>query len=261
MWVLERDGHICSVQSGFRKNRSTTDNLVQFETYVQQAISHRLHTVVVFFDIAKAYDTALRHGVLHSLHQYNIRGNMPMFVKGFLQNRLMQVRVGKTLSQPVPTSQGIPQGSVLSCTCFMIAINSIANSLPANISSSLYVDDFAIYSSGTIPQAIERRIQLALNNLDIWSKSTGFTFSPEKTVTMHICRRRSCPKMAHQLSIANHPIRSVESCKFIGLIIDNSFTWKPHITVLKLSCRKILDFMKHIAHKKWGADRETILRL
>jgi potassium voltage-gated channel Eag-related subfamily H protein 8 len=32
MWVKERDGHISSVQSGFRKNRSTTDNLVQFET-------------------------------------------------------------------------------------------------------------------------------------------------------------------------------------------------------------------------------------
>jgi hypothetical protein len=211
MWVLEREGHISSVQSGFRQNRSTTDNLVQFESHVQEAISHRLHTVVVFFDIAKAYDTAWRHGVLRTLHQYNIRGNMPMFVKGFLQNRFIQVRVGKTLSQPVPTSQGIPQGSVLSCTCFMIAINSIANALPASISSSLYVDDFAIYSSGTIPQAIERRLQMALNNLEVWSKTTGLGFSPGKTVTMHICRRRSCPKMAHQLSLENHPIRCVES--------------------------------------------------
>ena len=31
IWLLETENHICEAQSGFSKNRSTTDSLVQFE--------------------------------------------------------------------------------------------------------------------------------------------------------------------------------------------------------------------------------------
>ena len=60
MWVLERGGHIPSEQSGFRKNRNTTDHLVQFENDVKDSITTKQHTIAIFFDIKKAYDTAWR---------------------------------------------------------------------------------------------------------------------------------------------------------------------------------------------------------
>ena len=81
--------------------------------------------------------------------------------------------------------KGTPQGSVLSCTCFLIAINEITDSLPPLVKGTLYVDDFAIYASSSRPQIIVRQHQNAINNLSKWSNKTGFQFSQEKT--FHAC--------------------------------------------------------------------------
>ena len=143
----------------------------------------------------------------------------------------------------------------------MIAINDINDSLPPNIQSALYVDDYVIYASGSIPHMLERRLQTAINKLSQWSNKTGFTFSTDKTVSMHICRKRNCPKLAHNLSIYNKSIKCVDKQVFLGLTIDNSLTWKYHIQKLKLSCYRKLDLLKHLTHKRWGADRTTLLRL
>ena len=43
-------------------------------------------------------------------------------------------------------------------------------------------------------------------------------------------------------------------------MIDNKLSWKAHITQLRKSCLKSLNLLKHLAHKKWGADT-LLLRL
>lgn len=125
VWYLERNKLINKMQSSFRNNRSTTDQLTELESDIQNAISHKEDTIVIMFDLQKAYDTARRHGVLMKMHKYGLGGNLPKFVNNFINDRKIQVRVGKALSNVVELQQGIPQGSVLSCTCFMIAINDI----------------------------------------------------------------------------------------------------------------------------------------
>ena len=259
MWILEKENHVCTAQSGFRKNRSTTDPLVQFQIDTMRAIENKQHTIAIFFDIKKAYDSAWRHGVVRSLFNFGLRGNLPRFIENFLKERYIKVRVGKTFSQPVHVPGGIPQGSVLSCSCFMIAINGITDSIPANVKSTLYVDDFSIYSSGSVSRTVERRLQITINNLEKWCNETGFCL--EKMACIHICRNRNCPRMAHQFTLKNTIIECVESYKFLGMIIDNKLNWNKHITNLRTSCNRILDLLKHLSHKSWGADRTCLLRL
>ncbi|GFT91496.1 putative RNA-directed DNA polymerase from transposon BS [Trichonephila clavipes] len=52
--------------SGFRKGRSTLDNLVFLEPQIRDAFVRRHHLVSLFFDIEKAYDRAWRYGILQS---------------------------------------------------------------------------------------------------------------------------------------------------------------------------------------------------
>ena len=68
------------------------------------------------------------------------------------------------MSRRVPYSEGIPQGRVLSCTCFMVVVNEIDSCLLPNINSALYVDDYVIYASGSVSHIIERRLQNAISN-------------------------------------------------------------------------------------------------
>lgn len=261
MWYLERNSIITLNQSGFRRNRSTTDHLVQLEHHLREAIASSQHTIAIFFDIKKAYDTAWRYGVLEKLYNFGLRGALPIFIANFLRDRSLKVRVGSTLSDSYPVNEGIPQGSVLSCTCFLIAINDIAETLPQTVRSVLYVDDFTIYMSGRSTNLIERQLQVALRCLKTWSLKSGLQFSLEKTICMHICRRRGCLKAASNITLNNQPIRCSPTHKFLGITLDSSLTWKPHIDQLKKSCIRTLDLFKKLAHSSWGSDSVTLLRL
>jgi len=58
VWYLEKHKLITRVQSGFRKNRSTTDQLVRLESFVREAFILQQHVVAVFFDypsLSKAF--------------------------------------------------------------------------------------------------------------------------------------------------------------------------------------------------------------
>ena len=100
-----------------------------------------------------------------------------MFIKNFLTNRTFQTKVGASISDQHSIDQGVPQGGVLSCTLFSLAINNVFQAIPTNIESSLYVDDLLIYCTGSFVPGLERRLQTAINKINNWAESFGFTFS------------------------------------------------------------------------------------
>ena len=129
VWYLESNNLISPVQSGFRSERSTNDNLVRLETFIRDAFVAKEHVVAVFFDLEKAYDTTWRHGIMRDLHDLGIRGRLATFIENFLADRWIQVRDGSTLSEKFDQAQGVPQGSILSTRLFTIKINSIMDCL------------------------------------------------------------------------------------------------------------------------------------
>jgi len=59
MWFLENNNIFTEHQSGFRKSRSTTDQLIRLESYIREAFVRREPVVSVFFDLEKCMT---RHG-------------------------------------------------------------------------------------------------------------------------------------------------------------------------------------------------------
>ena len=214
----------------------------------------------LFFDLEKAYDTAWCHGILLSLHEFGLRGRLPIFIQQFLSNRILRVRVAGALSEARPLQNGVPQGSILSVTLFAVAINSVISVLPDGVRGSLYVDDLSISCSATRMPLIERKLQLAINRILQWAETHGLRFSPLKTVAMHFCRLRG----AHpdpDLYLKNQRISCVEENRFLGLIFDNRLTWMPHLRHIKAAGMKVISLLRVLAHTSWGADRQTLLLL
>ena len=108
VWYLESNDLISPIQSGFRSERSTNDHLIRLETFIRDAFVNREHVVSTFFDLEKAYDTTWRYGILKDLHDLGLKGRLPLFIKSFLEDRTMQVRVGSTLSDLYDQEQGVP---------------------------------------------------------------------------------------------------------------------------------------------------------
>ena len=93
VWYLEINNLISPVQSGFRSERSTNDNLVRLETFIRDAFVKKEHVVAVFFDLEKAYDTTWKYGILRDLHELGVKGRLANFLESFLAERSFQVRV------------------------------------------------------------------------------------------------------------------------------------------------------------------------
>ena len=64
VWFLETNNILTNTQCGFRKNRSTTYQLVRLETIIRDAFVIKEHAVSIFFDLKKAYDTSWKYGIL-----------------------------------------------------------------------------------------------------------------------------------------------------------------------------------------------------
>ena len=85
---------------------------------------------------------------------------------------------------------GVPQGSILSVTLFILKINSIADVIPSSFEKSLFVDDFSITCSSRNMASIQKPLQLCLNKVEKWADENGFKLSKTKSVCMHFCNKR-----------------------------------------------------------------------
>ncbi|GFU38236.1 RNA-directed DNA polymerase from mobile element jockey [Nephila pilipes] len=161
VYQLEKNQCIPLFQSGFRKGRSSIDNILQLESQIRTAFVRRNHLVSIFFDIEKAYDRTWRYGILRTLHSYKLRGNLPLFIQMFLSLRTFKVRVGNILSSSFTQFEGVPQGSILSPTLFICHLSPILSQLQPSVHGSLYVDDLQISCEGSSMHLIQRRLQNA----------------------------------------------------------------------------------------------------
>ena len=147
VWFLEKNNILAKYQSGFRKCRTTTDQLIRLESFIRDSFLTGNHVVSVFFYLKKAYDTVWKYGVIGDLHKVGLRGRMPMFIQNFLSKRDFRLRLGSAYSDIHGQEMGVPQGSILSVMLFILKINSIADVIPASLEKSPFVDDFSITCS------------------------------------------------------------------------------------------------------------------
>ena len=259
-YTLEYKNLIPKNQFGFRKMQGTIDALNRFYNDVDNALNRKEHTICVSFDLRKAYDTTWRYGILKVLYEMGFRGKLPAYIQSFLSTRSFKAKIGDVKSSPHSLEQGVPQGGVLSCTLFSLAINGILGIIPANISASLYVDDLLIYCSGSLVSSLERRIQNTINKINSWAKSHGFNFSAPKTNCIHFHRKKK-RQPPLKLLLNGNIIPNRDTIKYLGMTFDYRLNWKEHIKNIKIECMKRLDLLKCISHTTWGSDRVVMLRL
>lgn len=260
VYYLETNRCIPEHQSGFRRGRSTMDNILNLENDIRTAFVRRNHLVSIFFDIEKAYDRTWRYGIVRALHDFGLRGNLPLFIYNFLQQRSFRVRLGTTLSKPFIQAEGVPQGSVLSVTLFISYISKILTVLPTSVNGTLYVDDLQISCQGSDMRLIERQLQTAVKHVADWCDKHGYSISPTKSHCVHFCRKRGL-HLDPDIRLGDVAIPVVKEIRYLGVIFDKKLTFLPHILHLRKNCERTLNILKVLSNTSWGADRTSLLRI
>ena len=255
MTFLNSNQHIANHQYGFQKNKSTLDPLTLLEHEIRDTILWQEYLIVVFLDIEKAYDMVWAHGILKELYNLGLRGNLPIFIKNFMSNRTIQVKIKQYLSRKFQLNNGLPQGSILSVFLFLIAINNLFKFCNETV-NNLFCDDGMFWQRDKDLTVAENKIQDTLNKLSTWSEQNGLKFSTSKSLYCIFTRNRKTRDLNLKLCNSNLPRKN--EVKYLGLIFDSQLTWLPHIKYIRDRCMKRMNVIKHVANKKWGSDRKTL---
>ena len=262
---LESKNIIKPYQSGARKFHSTYDALIRFESAIRETLLESEILVAVFFDIEKAYDLLWKHAVIKILKDIGLKGHLPNFIKNFLADRKIKVRIGNIFSESYNLENGTPQGSILSPIIFILLINTMFNNTPGT-EKCLFMDDGLLWAKGNNIVEIMEKVQNALDRIETWGKENGIKFSTGKTKYMIFTRKQKQNLVdingeEIKLKFYNNNLERVFKYKYLGMIFDPTLTWGLHINDLVVKCQKPLNILQAVAHKNWGSDRKTLLNL
>ena len=237
---------IVDFQHGFLPNRSCETQLIPFYDDLALSLNDCSRTDVVYFDFAKAFDSVNHDKILHKLkYQYNIDGQLLRFFVAYLKDRVQQVVVGGAISIPQIVLSGVPQGSILGPTLFVLFINDIGNAVNLGSTLALYADDTKLYRKINSTADCEM-LQNDINTLNTWAIQNKMKFHPDKCKVLSITLKRSTNKYIYKLG--NTPIQWVSTEKDLGVHFNSSLNWTEHCNYLYSKANKMLGLARRTCY-------------
>jgi hypothetical protein len=220
---LQHSNLLYSLQSGFRSNYSTDTCLIHLLDHLRSQSDKGNFTGMVMLDLQKAFDT-VNHEILFSkLSAMGVDHSSVNWFKSYLQNRTQVVEVKGTMSDYMPISCGVPQGSILGPLLFLVYVND----LPASVKCKtvLYADDSALLVSGKDVSEIEQTLSSELQSVCNWLVDNKLSIHLGKTesILFGSCRKLK-DKIGLHITCNGSNILAKSEVKYLGVSIDQSFT-------------------------------------
>ncbi|KAJ8704619.1 hypothetical protein PYW07_011807 [Mythimna separata] len=252
-------------QYGFRNAVSTEDAVMDLSGHVARMLDDKRKCLGIFLDLSKAFDTVSAPALLNKMERMGIRGLALKIFADYLSDRTQKVKIGKHESDELPITYGVPQGSILGPTLFLIYINDLCKLTLDNCKIYTYADDTALVIDGEDwPQAY-RNAEVALSSVMKCLSDNLLTLNVEKSVYVPFAFRSNlCP--SNSLILQAHACDSLTQCsclslirspcvRYLGVHIDQHLNWHPHILKVTSRIRKLIYVFKKLRD---SADSETL---
>ena len=135
---------------------------------------------VVFLDLSEAFDAVDYEILMSKLSSVGVSPRSLEWFSSYLSNRNQQTSCDNKLSEALPVTFGVPQGSILGPLAFLVYINELPAAIQHSEVSS-YADDAVLYRFAKEPRELESKLNADLCNVALWLKANRLTLKLSKT--------------------------------------------------------------------------------
>ena len=240
--LVEKCGLFSDFQYGFRSSRSTADLLTVVSDRIARAFNRSGATRAVALDISKAFDRVWHAALLHKLKSYGISGQIFGLISSFLSNRRLRVVLDGKSSQEYPVNAGVPQGSILGPTLFLLYINDLPDDFICNI--AIYGDDTTLYSkcdqASDLWQQLELASELESDLRDTVDSGSKWLVDFNAGKTQLVSFDWSKNTGAIDVKMEGSVLEEKSSFKMLGLTFSSTLDWGSYIvSIAKTASKKI----------------------
>lgn len=251
---------LATQQYGFRANISTEDAVINLCNTVSEALDSKKKCIGIFLDLAKAFDTVSIPMLINKMERLGIRGNSLKLFSDFLCNRSQRVKIGDVLSSEAPITFGVPQGSILGPSLFLIYINDLCQLPLSNANIFTYADDTALVFQEKTWNEVFTSAENGLQKVIHWLNVNLLTLNVSKTKFIPFAlRKNSAPPSTHNIIAHYCNYKSNRDCdchaldrssemKYLGVTLDEKMSWLPHIKLVTSRTRKLIWVFKKLRH-------------
>jgi hypothetical protein len=237
-------------QFGFRKDKNLNDNLFLLTKQIHNAIEHNKKALLVFIDLAKAFDTVDRGLLLNKLEYIGVQGTSLKWFADYLSDRSQVVSILNQTSVAMNIDYGVIQGSTLGPLLFLVYINNLGKLKVDNGHIFLYADDTALLFHGDCWEEVYDSAERGLASVKRWFDQNRLTINLQKTKCLPISIRADgdpvdrCLRLhvcgAPRECITCECVERVSEYKYLGVIFDNRLRWAPHVQYVRNKLRKFI---------------------
>ena len=256
---LNRYALIHSSQHGFTAGKSCQTNLIDYLNILTRLVDEGHSIDVVYLDFAKAFDKVPHQRLLLKVEGLGIGGKVLAWIKCWLADRQQRVVLNGKTSDWLPVTSGVPQGSVLGPTMFIIFINdldAVVDLVDGFISK--FADDTK-YGRIIRNENDQREMQRDIDRLLEWANIWQMEFNAKKCKIMHF--GRSNPRYTYCMggyAPAGTVLENVHDEKDIGVIVSDDL--KPSKQCVK-AANKANSVLGQMSRSFQYRDKVTWIRL
>lgn len=242
---LNKEDIIFSKQYGFRENFSTSDAIVELTDRVVNALDAGSHTIAVFLDLSKAFDTVNRDIMTDKLERLGFGGLVLDWFRDYLTDRRVYVDVGGVKSNVETLNIGLPQGSVSSPYLFSLYVNDMHNASD-KLQFVHFADDTTVFMTGNNLESLCRDVSEELGKIGEWLRANRLSLNVEKSSFMLFSHAR-VSHVPISISIYNTLVNQVQNVKFLGVHIDDRLNFNEHINNVTKKLSQVTGIMRRIS--------------
>ena len=204
--------------------------------YILEAMDKKRLAAAILLELSKAFDSVSHPIILQKLYCVGASLDAVKWFSSHLSGRSHSLRIGSSISSPLPITHGVPQGAILSLLMFCI----YTNYLPLVTQScdiNSHVDDSKVYllfAINNINQATQN-LEADLGRVAKWCSDNQLLINPDKTKLLLNRNRQLMRNLSIDITL-KFLCKTVKPIKDLGVIFDAHLTYDFHITKLISSC-------------------------